>query len=316
MTAATVMLDLRDVRQRTRWTMTMSLIAHALILFWVTTIKSAVSDLPIVTEITMLEPGDLEPAAPSASAPAPAAPQAETVRGMASKSAEAVHFRRMERDADVALDPQADWALKDRLDSRLAALQRADQPSVVSTATAGAPTSLFGSAPATVVGPGGSGSSPVKLNRGGGSGGTGIELSRGMTPGAPASLSPASVSGKGSAAAAAPAQAGQSTANRTIAGASLAGPIADRPVLFYTLPVYPEWAKQEAVEGSVTLYFVVRPDGSVKENVLVQKTAGFGEFDENARAALRAWRFEALKGGRTGEQWGTITFHYRLRDAR
>ena len=117
------------------------------------------------------------------------------------------------------------------------------------------------------------------------------------------------------AAAAAPAKAGQSTASRTIAGASLAGPIADRPVLFYTLPVYPEWAKEEAVEGSVTLYFVVLPDGSVKENVMVQKTAGFGEFDENARAALRAWRFEALKGGRTGEQWGTITFHFRLRNA-
>jgi TonB family protein len=93
------------------------------------------------------------------------------------------------------------------------------------------------------------------------------------------------------------------------------GPVADRPVLFYRLPEYPDWAKQEAVEGSVTLYFVVRADGVVKENVVVQKTAGFGDFDENARTALRAWRFEALKGGRTGEQWGTITFHYRLANA-
>ena len=316
MTAATQVLDLRLVQRRTRWTMTTSFVAHVLILLWLTTIKSAVSDLPVITEITLLEPGDLAPAAPSASAPAPAAPQSETVRGMASKSAEAVHFRRMEREADIALDPQADWTLKDRLDSRLAALQKSDQPSVANTASAGAPTSLFGASPATVVGPGGTGAAPVKLNRGGGSGGTGIELSRGLTPGAPASLAPAGVSGKGAAAAAAPAKAGQSTASRTIAGASLAGPIADRPVLFYTLPVYPEWAKEEAVEGSVTLYFVVLPDGSVKENVLVQKTAGFGEFDENARAALRAWRFQALKGGRTGEQWGTITFHYRLRDAR
>ena len=81
------------------------------------------------------------------------------------------------------------------------------------------------------------------------------------------------------------------------------------------VPVYPDWAKREAVEGSVTLYFVVRPDGSVKENVLVQKTAGFEDFDESARTALRAWRFEPLHGGRTGEQWGTITFHFRLREA-
>ena len=94
----------------------------------------------------------------------------------------------------------------------------------------------------------------------------------------------------------------------------LMGPIADRPVLSHTLPVYPEWAKREAVEGSVTLYFLVRTDGTVRENVLVQKTAGFGDFDDNARAALRAWRFEPLHDGRTGDQWGTITFHFRLRE--
>src|SRR5439155_74479 len=76
------------------------------------------------------------------------------------------------------------------------------------------------------------------------------------------------------------------------------------------------WGAATAVSGSGTLYFVVRPDGMVKENVLVQKTAGFEDFDENARAALRAWRFEPLHGGRTGEQWGTITFHYRIREAR
>ena len=314
MTAATQILDLNLVRRRTRWTMTTSFVAHILIMLWIATIKSTVADLPAITEITMIDPGDLAPAAPSSPAPAPTAPLAETVRGMASKS-EALHFRRMEPEADVALDPMADRTLKDRLDSRLEALQQSDRPSVANTAVAGNPTSLFGKAPATVVGPGGTGTAPVKLTRGGGgSGGVGVELSRGMTPGAPASLAPASVSGKGSSASA-PAQAGQSTASRTIAGASLAGPIADRPVLFYTLPVYPEWAKQEAVEGSVTLYFVVRPDGSVKENVLVQKTAGFGDFDENARGALRAWRFQPLKGGRTGEQWGTITFHFRLRDA-
>ena len=93
------------------------------------------------------------------------------------------------------------------------------------------------------------------------------------------------------------------------------GPVADRPVLSYVRPVYPEWAKRDAVEGSVTLYFIVRPDGSIKENILVQKTAGFEDFDENARTALRAWRFQPLTGGRTGEQWGTITFRFRLTEA-
>jgi protein TonB len=93
------------------------------------------------------------------------------------------------------------------------------------------------------------------------------------------------------------------------------GPVADRAILSRPTPIYPEWAKSEAVEGTVTLYFVVRADGTVKENILVQKTAGFEDFDESARTALRQWRFEPLRGDRTGEQWGTITFHFRLRDA-
>lgn len=294
--------------------MAVSLVVHALIFFWITTVKSAVEDLPIVTEILLLEPGDLASAAPAAPSVAPAPAQSQTVRGVAVQSPQDVHFQRMEREADVTLDPSSRTAIQDQLNSRLAALQRQSTPLPVGTAT-GSVSSLFGSNPATVGAPGGTGTAPVKLTRGGGGSGPPLELSRGGTPGAPASLSAATVSGGGKSQASAPAQAGEATAQRTIAGASLAGPIADRPILFYSLPTYPEWAKREAVEGSVTLYFVVRPDGTVKENVLVQKTAGFGDFDENARSALRAWRFEPLKGGRTGEQWGTITFHFRLRSA-
>jgi TonB family protein len=313
MTAAALHMDYQLARRRTWKTMTISMVVHALILLWVMTFKSAVADLPVVTEIMMLEPGDLM-AAPAAASPAPAPAQSQTVRGMAVKNPEDVHFTRLERQADVSLEPRADTALQDQLNSRLAALQRETKPLPVGTAT-GSVSSLFGNSPATVGTPGGTGSAPVKLSRGGGGSGPPLELSRGGTPGAPASLSAATVSGSGKSQASAPARAGDATAQRTIAGASLAGPIADRPVLFYSLPTYPEWAKKEAVEGSVTLYFVVRPDGSVKENVLVEKTAGFGEFDDNARTALRAWRFEPLKGGRTGEQWGTITFHFRLRSA-
>ncbi|UCH82880.1 MAG: TonB family protein [Candidatus Latescibacterota bacterium] len=105
-----------------------------------------------------------------------------------------------------------------------------------------------------------------------------------------------------------------SDAQRVLAGAKLTGPVADRPVLSYDVPDYPEWAKKEAVEGSVTIYFVVLPDGSVKENIMVEKTAGFADFDDNAVRALLSWRFAPLKGGGTGEQWGTITFNYRLSD--
>jgi TonB family protein len=104
-------------------------------------------------------------------------------------------------------------------------------------------------------------------------------------------------------------------ARRTLAGASLVGPVVDRPLVSYETPTYPEWAKREAVEASVTLYFVVLPDGRVKENILIQKTSAFEDFDRNATSALLTWRFEPLQGEATGEQWGLITFHYKLSDA-
>jgi len=289
-----------------------SFVVHVLLFVWFTTIRSTVADLPVVTEIMLLDPGELAAAAPSAPAPAPSAQASASSKGMTTKSTEEAHFRRTVDNADISLAPVADQALVDKMASRLAALQNESRPLTAGTAS-GSPTSLFGTSPATVTGPNTSGSA-VKLTRGGVGSGTALDLSRGTTPGAPASLAPAGISA-GKSEADAPAKAGESTAQRTVAGASLMGPVADRPVLFHSIPVYPDWAKREAVEGSVTIYFVVRPNGTVKENLMIQKTAGFGDFDENARVALRGWRFEPLKCGRTGEQWGTITFHFRLREA-
>jgi TonB family protein len=131
-------------------------------------------------------------------------------------------------------------------------------------------------------------------------------------------LVPALASGALDASAAAgpaPAKEGKEHARRQLAGAMLMGPIADRPIVHMVKPDYPEWAKREAVEASVTLRFVVRPDGRVRESVMVEKTAGFQDFDENARGAIRTWRFQALGAGESGDQWGIITFRYRLREA-
>ncbi len=312
MTAATLRLDLEEVRRRTRWTMTASIVLHALLFLWIATQKSVAVDLPLVTEITLLTPGELAAmAAPAATA----APAPKIMAGAASRPvARDERFERSDKDADLALDPLTDKSVVDQLSARLAAMTRDDRPAVTGTATTKIPASLFGSGPATVSGTG-AGTSPVALSRGAAlSGGGALPLTRGGAGGAPAALAPAGIP-TAKTASSGPADVGDATARRTVAGASLAGPIADRPVLQSAVPEYPEWAKREAVEGSVTLYFVVRPDGGVKENVVIQKTAGFGDFDENARLAIRAWRFEPLRGGRTGEQWGTITFHFRLRSA-
>jgi len=309
-TATTLHLDLIEYRVRTRRTMTASVVLHALLFLWIATLKSAAIETPPITEIMMLSTGDL---AAMEAGPPDEAPRQAPRPGLAPRRVDTdARFVRSADRADITLDPQSQTSIADQLAARLSRMTQEERPAVPGTVTA-PPSALFGTGPATATGAGVG--KTVSLNRGGALGGAGaLPMSRGgggmgSSAGGPATL-PAVKGG-----ATAPAQVGDATARRTIAGASVAGPIADRPVLQTVVPEYPEWAKKEAVEGSVTLYFVVRSDGTVKENVVIQKTAGFGDFDENARTALRGWLFEPLRGGRTGEQWGTITFNFRLRNA-
>ena len=304
--------DYQMARARTRRTMTISMLAHLLLMMWLVVIKPAAEKIPEFTEITLLEPGDLTAAPAMAAAPSAGA----EIKGMPRPSAREERFARARTDADIAPEPQSLTAVEDRIAARLASMQSREPVSVSGVAAAGVPNGMLGS-PAGVSGSVGTGSGPISLTRGGTGTGTGpaLHLTRGGTgtgvgPAVVATGLPA-----GASEASAPARGSEASARRSLAGATLMGPVADRPVIQYTTPIYPEWAKRDAVEGTVTLYFVVRPDGSIKENVLVQKTAGFEDFDENARAALKAWRFQPLTGGRTGEQWGTITFRFRLREA-
>ncbi len=310
MTATTLRLDLEHTRTRTGWTMTVSVVVHSLLFLWLALHHVVAQESASITEITLIEPGDLAPSSP---APAPAAPRGRTTEGLAARSATEEHFRRTTTKAEMEPDPQSSWAFEDRLEARLAAMQQNASSAGTGVATSKAPASLFGSSPAVMAGGTGIGT-PVSLTRGGGGSGPPLPLARGGGTGSAPALATVAESHH-LAETPAPSRGSDTTARRTVAGASITGPIADRPILTYMVPAYPEWAKHDAVEGAVTLYFVVRPDGGVKENVLVQKTAGFEDFDENARVALRAWRFKPLGPGQAGEQWGTITFHYRLRDA-
>ena len=96
-------------------------------------------------------------------------------------------------------------------------------------------------------------------------------------------------------------------------GISLGGEVSGRKLINTVKPGYPEWAKQDGVEVTVLLYFTVLPDGRVKENILIERTSGFADFDGQARAALRQWRFERLPPGSGEQQWGRIEFNYQLR---
>jgi TonB family protein len=311
MTATALQLDIEKGRPRQRACMVVSVGVHVLIAMWIVMAPHAAGPLETLTEITLLEPGD-----PAAGAPAPAAVAAALVPhpGVTRRAPEDESFRRQRATSDLEPSPQTDLALQDKLNARLNALRTGPQTPGAALAAAPAPSALWSSPAGVPSSVGTGGGAPVALARGGGSGGPSIALTRGSAPGGSASLTAATVKTPVSEAAR-PATSSASEARRTLAGATLMGPVADRPVVQSTTPIYPDWAQREGAEGSVTLYFIVRPDGSIKENILVQKTAGFEDFDENARAALRAWRFAALPRGQTGDQWGTITFHFRLRSA-
>jgi TonB family protein len=69
-------------------------------------------------------------------------------------------------------------------------------------------------------------------------------------------------------------------------------------VLFYTNPFYTRTAREKKVEGTVTIEGAFDVNGCMKV-VRIIKTLGSG-LDENAVAALRAWRFSPAK--RNGEE--------------
>ncbi len=311
MNAAALQLEQEGYRRRTQVCMTASTVGHALVMLWIALVPHSASQFPALTEITLIEPGALAGAPAQAATPAPAT---YARSGAASSHATDESFRRLATGSELTPEPESPTTFADRITSRLASLQQ-NEPTPVRGVSSSALTTVWGPPSATGRVAGGGGTSPLALNRGGGgtTAGPALALNRGGGSGAGPAIVATGLPAER--AASAPARGGETIARRIPAGAMLAGPIADRPVIAYTRPIYPEWAKRDAVEGSVTLYFVVRPDGGIKENVLVQKTAGFEDFDESARTALRAWRFAPLREGRTGEQWGTITFHFRLREA-
>ena len=280
--------------------MTTSFIVHVALLLWITTLRQDPVAGTMLAEIEYV----------SAAAAAPAAVASVDARPVAvEQPAESrEHFRRSAPEAETAPEPQSDFALADRISSRLESL-RNNEPGAAVVNAASPVTSRWSAA---TVG------EPVR------SAGTSVDLRREGAEGAPLALhrgTPASGTADPATIATRirkpeePQAASSHTATRQLAGAQLSGPVADRPILVHPAPVYPEWAKSDAVEGSVTLHFIVRPDGSIKENILVERTAGFDDFDQSAVTALRVWRFQPLAAGRTGEQWGSITFHFRLRDA-
>jgi TonB family protein len=307
-----------QLRRRMRKTLAFSVIVHALVIIWLVTMHRPDAEPLGIVEIDWLEPApqpETIVAAPAEAIPAAVTsitdvhpePQPTPV------VARSERFRRELKRSEMVPHPQEATARQDRLDERLATLRR-DARTGLAPVAAPDPASRWAiaaaAAPAEVTGP-----QPGAQ-----------DLVRGVaTPEAPGlALRREPVASRGPALAlSAPVRprseavaASETTpaAALAVAGVTLAGPVANRPVLSHVLPSYPPWASREAIEGTVTLRFTVLPDGRVREGVQVERTAGYADFDDRAVAALLQWRFAPLDGGGARDQWGTITFRYRLKD--
>lgn len=323
MSAIALTQEMTVITGRTRKAVILSVVAHAALL-GLLSLYHEIRPGPLgLAEITWLDPGE---AGAAAAAPAPVIPiPRHEENGIALKEQpETRHFARENPEAAIAPDPQDPVADEDRLSERLATLQQTSKrPSPQAPLAVGLPGAFTlpgsnGAGLASVSGVGG-GTGVTGLARGGGGGGGNgtviprpIEMKRSAER--PAVPVPAVVP-RAEPKRAAERQSEEPVAERTLAGATLVGPVADRKLLSFARPVYPEWAKREGVEATVRLWFVVLESGTVKENIVVQKTSGYRDFDGNAIDALRTWRFEPLRRDVVGEQWGEITFRYRLSDS-
>jgi TonB family protein len=307
-------MEMSVLSTRTRQFVGVSVVVHLLLLSWFIIERTFSPPAMGITEIVWVQPAAVavpeETAPPVAQKTTQLAPIQEVVTAKPSKAEPVQHFRRELKRGAVEPRPQKQNVTEDKLKRKLESLQRNKSNSHTRVAAVTPPVKV-GKPTLAGVGAENPTTNPYsELTREDAPRGKPIELKRVEgTRGKPAVAAPVVPKSRVT-----PAQAEitESTARRELAGAQLVGPVADRPVVKYETPEYPEWAKRDGVEGSVTLYFVVRPNGWVKENVLVQKTSGFQDFDQKALIALMNWRFQPLEGGATGEQWGSITFHFKL----
>jgi TonB family protein len=305
MSAPRVTVELAAIQRRTRHFLIASTIFHALILVYFAWEKVVSPGDEYLTEVTWLEADEIASVIADAT---------ETYRASVVEAPDPVeqHFERQVARGDVAPVTQDIGVFEDKVSERLDALKQRATRRTRSMAALETPTPTRRPSLAAVSGAAPS-ERPHELVRGRASAPKPIELKRD-----PPRIQKAAVAlpvTRKSTPPAEPTRHSEAVARRVLAGVSISGPVSDRPLVSYQKPTYPEWAKREAVEGSVNIYFVVQPDGTVKTNVMIQKTSGFEDFDRNATDALLAWRFKPLERGVTGEQWGSITFHYRLNHA-
>lgn len=97
-------------------------------------------------------------------------------------------------------------------------------------------------------------------------------------------------------------------------GMSITGQIAGRKIVRLAAPEYTARAKQQGWEGTVAVHFTVLPDGRVKDNARVEQMSQHRDLNQAALDAIEKFQFAPLPTGDAQvEQWGVITFVFRLK---
>ncbi len=77
-------------------------------------------------------------------------------------------------------------------------------------------------------------------------------------------------------------------------------------------PAYPNAARRNGEEGTVTLRVLVSTDGAARE-VALERSSGSSLLDTAALATVKTWRFvPARRGGEVQEAWVLVPVVFRL----
>jgi len=295
--------ELDAIRKRTRGFLGVSTAIHAVLLVLWSLLPDPTPEIEGITEITWV------PAPPTAPEIRVAATEEKSAALPAPRESQR-HFVREAPDATTAPDPQDLAVAQDRLRALASAqtetLDRRTQLAALTAPSAPAPSI------SALPGEGPSASARGALVRSSAPSAPPTELTRAVAPATASAPALSKLAERPVAAQPAVVARTSSDVREILSGITLSGQVADRALVSYRAPDFPEWAKTEGVEGSVRVYFEVLPDGRVKKNALVDRTSGFRDFDQNALLALLDWRFEPLEKGAVGEQSGSITVNYRL----
>lgn len=91
----------------------------------------------------------------------------------------------------------------------------------------------------------------------------------------------------------------------------ITGALANRAILKKLIPPFPLWARKQGVGATISLRFTVMEDGNVKENIIIERTSGSGDWDRMVVEVLKQWEFVSLtKSDVRHDQTGLITFQF------